>query len=76
MNYQLFVPKFKFKLWREFVFQMLHTPSENLSMRTYNVTGFSFTPEEIAESIRKRIPSFQIDYNICPIRQKIGKCFN
>jgi threonine 3-dehydrogenase len=54
------------------VVQMLHTPSENLSLRTYNVTGFSFTPEEIAQSIRKRIPSFEIEYNICPIRQKIA----
>jgi threonine 3-dehydrogenase len=54
------------------VVQMLHTPSENLSLRTYNVTGFSFTPEQIAESIRKRIPNFQIEYNICPIRQKIA----
>ena len=52
---------------------MLHTPSEQLSLRTYNVTGFSFTPEQIAAAIRKHIPSFVIDYDICPIRQKIGK---
>lgn len=49
-------------------------PSEALCLRTYNVTGFSFTPEEIASEIRKLMPEFQIEYNICPVRQKIGRC--
>lgn len=41
-------------------------------MRTYNVTGFSFTPEQIANEIRQIMPDFKIEYEICPIRQKIG----
>lgn len=53
--------------------QCLSVPESALKQRTYNVTGFSFTPEEIAAEIRKVIPHFEIDYNICPIRQAIGK---
>ncbi|KAI6189706.1 Epimerase domain-containing protein [Aphelenchoides bicaudatus] len=54
------------------VIQLLNAPSESLRLRTYNVTGFSFTPEEIAAEIRKIMPGFQIEYNICPVRQKIA----
>ncbi|CAD5224628.1 unnamed protein product [Bursaphelenchus okinawaensis] len=54
------------------VIQVLAAPSESLNMRTYNVTGFSFTPEDIANEIRRYIPHFQIEYNVCPIRQKIA----
>ncbi|CAJ0916720.1 unnamed protein product, partial [Mesorhabditis belari] len=51
----------------------LAAQQEQLSMRTYNVTGFSFTPDEIATAIRKVMPDFKITYeNICPIRQKIA----
>lgn len=58
------------------VIQFLTAPSESLRMRTYNVTGFSFTPEEIAREIQTIMPEFQIEYDVCPIRQKIGKNFN
>ncbi|VDM40020.1 unnamed protein product [Toxocara canis] len=51
----------------------LSTPAEKLKQRTYNVTGFSLTPEELTEAIRKVMPSFQIEYEICPIRQKIAE---
>lgn len=47
-------------------------PSEALSLRTYNVTGFSFTPAELAAEIRRQMPEFQIVYDICPVRQAIG----
>uniref|UniRef100_A0A914DZN2 L-threonine 3-dehydrogenase, mitochondrial n=1 Tax=Acrobeloides nanus TaxID=290746 RepID=A0A914DZN2_9BILA len=54
------------------VINFLSTPSTKLSMRTYNVTGISFTPAQIAEAIQRVIPHFQIEYDICPIRQKIA----
>ncbi|CAB3399058.1 unnamed protein product [Caenorhabditis bovis] len=54
------------------VVQFLAADSRQLARRTYNVTGFSFTPEEIANEIRKFIPKFEIDYDICPIRQAIA----
>ena len=38
----------------------------------FNVTAMSFTPEELAAAIRKHIPSFEIDYDIDPVRQKIA----
>ena len=58
--------------------QFLTAPQNLLHRRTYNVTGFSFTPDEIATSIQKILPNFKIEYNICPIRQAIGEwldCF-
>ncbi|KAK0407633.1 hypothetical protein QR680_003505 [Steinernema hermaphroditum] len=50
----------------------LAAPNAKLSQRTYNVTGFSFTPEDIANAIRRVMPDFQIEYDICPVRQKIA----
>ncbi|VDN06997.1 unnamed protein product [Thelazia callipaeda] len=50
----------------------LTAPQSKLSHRTYNVTGYSFTPEEITAAIQKVIPKFQIEYEICPVRQKIA----
>ncbi len=38
----------------------------------FNVASISFTPEELAEAIRKRIPDFEIEYNIDPLRQGIA----
>lgn len=39
----------------------------------YNVTAMSIAPEDIANEIRKHIPSFTIDYRIDPIRQAIAE---
>lgn len=38
----------------------------------FNVAAFSFTPAELTESIKKRVPNFKIDYKIDPVRQAIA----
>ncbi len=38
----------------------------------FNVTAMSFAPEDIANEIKKHIPSFIIDYQIDPVRQAIA----
>jgi hypothetical protein len=42
--------------------ELLEAPSDKLKQRVYNVTAISFTPEQLANSIRKVIPSFTITY--------------
>ena len=41
---------------------LLQADSNKLSERVYNVTSMSFTPRELAASIKKEMPSFTIDY--------------
>ncbi|PUB13033.1 L-threonine 3-dehydrogenase [Paenisporosarcina sp. OV554] len=38
----------------------------------FNVTAMSFEPEQIAASIRKHIPNFELSYDVDPIRQEIA----
>jgi len=38
----------------------------------YNITAMSVTPEDIADAIRRHIPSFDIDYDVDPVRQAIA----
>jgi nucleoside-diphosphate-sugar epimerase len=43
--------------------ELMEAPAEKLSIRSaYNLTGCSFTPEELALEIRKHIPEFEIHY--------------
>lgn len=52
---------------------LMEAPKENLSIRSsYNLAGISFTPEELAESVKKEIPDFTIDY-APDFRQKIAE---
>ena len=43
--------------------ELMEAPANRLSVRTsYNLAGMSFTPAEVAESIKKRMPHFKISY--------------
>jgi threonine 3-dehydrogenase len=44
------------------VIEFMDRPSESLPLRTYNVAGVSFTPEELAREIRRVVPKFDISY--------------
>ena len=43
-------------------FDLLEAPDEKLKHRSFNVTGMSFTPEELANAIKEHIPDFEITY--------------
>ncbi|WP_338452251.1 L-threonine 3-dehydrogenase [Niallia oryzisoli] len=38
----------------------------------YNVTGMSFSPEELALEIQNHLPGFTLEYKIDPVRQRIA----
>jgi nucleoside-diphosphate-sugar epimerase len=43
--------------------ELMEAPAENIGIRhSYNLSGMSFSPKEIAEEIRKHIPGFTISY--------------
>lgn len=43
--------------------ELMDAPAKNISVRTsYNLTGMSFSPEELAAEIKKHIPEFEITY--------------
>ncbi|HNQ27117.1 MAG TPA: NAD-dependent epimerase, partial [Aquaticitalea sp.] len=44
--------------------QLMDAPAENITIRSsYNLGAMSFTPKEIAQTIEKHIPGFNITYN-------------
>ncbi len=44
--------------------EIMHAPAEQIKIRgSYNLAGISFTPEQIANEIKKHIPDFTISYN-------------
>ena len=52
--------------------QLMAAPASNIQIRTsYNLSGMSFSPQEIAESIRSHYPEFSINY-APDFRQKIA----
>ena len=46
--------------------------SRLVNRNAYNLSAIDFTPAEVADSIRKHIPSFRIDYAVDPRRQGIA----
>jgi len=43
--------------------ELMEADADNISIRTsYNISGMSFSPKEIAEEIKKHIPDFTISY--------------
>jgi nucleoside-diphosphate-sugar epimerase len=43
--------------------ELMEAPAEKISVRTsYNISGISFSPADIAAAIRKHIPEFEIKY--------------
>jgi len=43
--------------------ELMEAPAEKISIRTsYNLSGMSFSPKEIAAAIKKHIPEFSISY--------------
>lgn len=44
--------------------ELMEAPAASLSVRSsYNIAGCSFTPAELADEIKKYIPTFKISYN-------------
>ena len=44
--------------------EMMQAPIENIKVRTsYNLAAMSFSPEEIADEIKKHLPDFSISYS-------------
>ncbi|QED47701.1 L-threonine 3-dehydrogenase [Cytobacillus dafuensis] len=55
------------------IIDLMEADSSKLIHRnSFNVTAMSFDPEEIAAEIRKSIPSFEISYDVDPVRQQIA----
>jgi nucleoside-diphosphate-sugar epimerase len=48
-------------------------PAKLKHRNAFNVTAMSFDPEIIAESIRKHIPEFTMDYNVDPVKKEIAE---
>jgi len=54
------------------VAEYLVVPDDQLRLRTYNVHAMSFTPEEIAQAIRRYVPELKVIYKP-DSRQNIGE---
>lgn len=52
---------------------LMEAPAEHLNIHSsYNLTGISFTPKELALEIKRHIPDFHIDYKVDEVRQGIA----
>ncbi len=56
------------------IIDLMAADAKNLKNRNaYNITAMSIDPEKLAESIKKYIPTFEIDYDVDPVRQAIAE---
>eukprot|EP01092_Planopodium_desertum_P011589 TRINITY_DN5297_c0_g2_i2.p1 TRINITY_DN5297_c0_g2~~TRINITY_DN5297_c0_g2_i2.p1 ORF type:complete len:104 (-),score=16.41 TRINITY_DN5297_c0_g2_i2:185-496(-) len=51
---------------------ILEADNAKLKSRSYNVAAVSFSPAQLAEAIKKRIPNFTITYKHNKLRQDIA----
>uniref|UniRef100_A0A8C1M0C8 L-threonine 3-dehydrogenase, mitochondrial n=1 Tax=Cyprinus carpio TaxID=7962 RepID=A0A8C1M0C8_CYPCA len=58
--------------WLRATLEVLEAPAEALSMRTYNISAMSFTPEELVQEIGRHLPDLQVIYETDPVRQAIA----
>lgn len=55
------------------IVQLMEADADKLVHRNaFNITAMSFEPSEIEASIKKYIPSFEMDYDVDPARQAIA----
>ncbi len=55
------------------IIRLMDADAARLAHRNaFNITAMNFTPEELADEIRKHIPEFTIDYEVDPARQAIA----
>lgn len=55
------------------IVDLLNADADKLIHRnSFNITAMSFEPEEIAASIKKFIPDFEMKYDVDPVRQGIA----
>nr|XP_020634479.1 L-threonine 3-dehydrogenase, mitochondrial-like [Pogona vitticeps]XP_020634481.1 L-threonine 3-dehydrogenase, mitochondrial-like [Pogona vitticeps] len=52
--------------------EVMEAPAERLSMRTYNISAMSFTPEQLVQEVQKHVPELQVTYNVDAVRQAIA----
>ena len=58
----------------ESVVQLMEAdPSKLVHRNAYNISAMSFDPDQITASIKKVIPSFEISYDVDPVRQGIAE---
>ncbi|GFR00860.1 l-threonine 3-dehydrogenase, mitochondrial [Trichonephila clavata] len=53
------------------IIELMEAPNECLKLRTYNVAAISFTPEELAEAVKKHVPNLDVE-NVPDHRQAIA----
>ena len=57
--------------------ELMDAPLENISIHSsYNLSGMSFTPNEIYQEIKRHLPHFEMSYEIDPLRQKIANSWS